>query len=549
MKKKYLFAFIIPFLAIPFLAFAVKDRIDPITPKISSLPCFIKNLLDIMIQLGIPIAAFFLIWAGFLFIQAQGEPAKLTTAKRAFTWAVIGTAVVFGAWLLSTVIKVTVWERIGSNVDINSFNFCGGDFDPPSVPIQMKALLSSNGVAVSWNASTDNVSLFGYNVYRDGVKIGYTTTNSFIDKNLPSSASSYSYTVAADDTAGNTSTLSQVATVNIPPPPPVVVIPPPSTPPSTGGTGDTGGGGAIVPSSVTPPTLVNPVNPMNYGAKCDGVTNDAAAFRAAVSAGDVLVPAGRTCVINSAVNISINNRHIECGSGAILKQNTTGGSIFVYEEPVSGQRLTGNSIANCTFIGTGTVPPTTDWNNSAKHWNIPILTKDRVDNFILIGNTFDRFYGQAMFQTTGSVDGGHGDKIMYNTFKNCGYYGPVFVAHNNGYIGHNTAIDCAIGIENDVVTPPQLTGGNIIENNTITCIYGYGALDMDACAILTGGASYDQDYTTNIVRNNSISGVANAQGAHPGYQSRIIIGTRWGPRIHPAQYINNTCTNGCIVIP
>jgi hypothetical protein len=444
---------------------------------------------------------------------------------------------------------VTVWERIGSNVDINSFNFCGGDFDPPSVPIQMKALLSSNGVAVSWNASTDNVSLFGYNVYRDGVKIGYTTTNSFTDKNLPSNASSYSYTVAADDTAGNTSTLSQVATVNIPPPPPVVVIPPPSTPPSTGGTGDTGGGGAIVPSSVTPPTLVNPVNPMNYGAKCDGVSNDSAAFQAAVNAGDVLVPAGRTCVINSAVNISINNRHIECGSGAILRQTVTGGLVFEITEAVSGQRLTGVSIANCSFIGTGTVPPTTDWNDSAKHWNIPVLTRDRVDNFTLIGNTFDRFYGQAMFQTAGVVDGGHGDNISYNTFKNCGYYGVAFVAHINGYIGHNTAIDCSIGVEND--NPGQLSGGNILEYNTVTAIYGKGSIDMESSATLSGGctgnATNIMNYSTNIVRNNSVSGKSSADGYHPNWPSRIYDCHGWIGQ-YAAQYINNSCTNGCQVI-
>jgi hypothetical protein len=296
------------------------------------------------------------------------------------------------------------------------------------------------------------------------------------------------------------------------------------------------------------PTLVNPVSPVSYGAACNGATDDTAAFQAAVNASDVLVPANKTCVINGTINVTTNNRHIQCGANTILKQNVTGPIVFDIKEAVSGQRLTGVSIANCIFIGTNTVPPTTDWNNPVKHWNIPIQTRDRVDNVVIINNTFDRFYGQAMFETYGVVDGGHGDQISYNTFKNCGYYGPVFIAHTNGYIGHNTVIDCAVGVENDVVTPPQLTGNNIIEYNTISCIYGYGAPDMAACAMLTGGASYDQDYTTNIVRNNSISGVANAQGAHPGYGSFIIIGTRWGPRIHPAQYINNSCTAGCQII-
>jgi fibronectin type 3 domain-containing protein len=419
-----------------------------------------------------------------------------------------------------------------------------GDNEPPTVPTEIKAIIaSSTQVNLSWKASTDNVDLFGYDVYRNGIKIGYTLGTSYIDRGTTLNTSTDKYTIDAYDASGNTSAQSAEAKPEMPPPPKVYY------PPSTGGTGDTGGGGAIVPSSVTPPTLVNPVNPMNYGAKCDGVTNDTTAFQVAVNASDVLVPAGKTCVINGGVNVTTNNRHIECGANTVLKETVTGGVMFDIKEAVAGQRLTGVSIAGCYFLGTNTSPPTTDWNNPTKHWNIPVQTRDRVDNVIIIGNTFDRFYGQAMFETYGVVDGGHGDKIIYNTFKNCGYYGPVFVAHTNGYIGHNTMIDCAAGVENDNVTPPQLTGGNIIEYNTLSCIYGYGALDMNACAMLTGGASYDQDYTTNIVRNNSISGVANSSGAHPGFPSLIIIGTRWGARIHPAQYINNTCTNGCQIIP
>jgi hypothetical protein len=388
--------------------------------------------------------------------------------------------------------------------------------------------ITSSSATLNW---TCNAPCTGY--YDIGTTNSYGTTNSPGQNDLTYSAHAQSVSNLAPNTLyhwrAHSTNFASVETI------------------SADQTFTTSSSGVVSPTN--PPTLVNAVNPMTYGAKCDGITNDSAAFQTAVNVSDVLVPANKTCVINAAVNIAVNNRHIQCGANTILKQNVTGPIVFDIREAVAGQRLTGVSIANCYFLGTNTSPPTTDWNNPAKHWNIPIQTRDRVDNVTIVGNTFDRFYGQAMFETYGVLDGGHGDQIVYNTFKNCGYYGPVFVAHTNGYIGHNTAIDCAIGIENDVVTPPQLTGGNIIENNTITCIYGYGSLDMEACAMLTGGASYDQDYTTNIVRNNSISGVANAQGAHPGYTSRIIIGTRWGPRIHPAQYINNSCTGGCNVIP
>jgi len=286
------------------------------------------------------------------------------------------------------------------------------------------------------------------------------------------------------------------------------------------------------------------VSPINYGAKCDGVSDDTAAFQAAVRASDVMVPAGKTCVINGEIDITVSNIHIQCGSGTILKQTalTGSGKMFVFSAP-SGARLSGDSIVNCNFLGTNSVAPQADWNTPVKHYNTPVTTYDRVDNFFLAGNTFDRFWGQAMFQTYGSVDGGSGSKIIYNTFKSCGYYGVAFVAHRNGYAAHNQLTDCAAGVENDNTT--QYGGGNVLEYNTINCVYGYGGPDMHACAMITGGVAGGADYSSNIVRNNSVSGVSSSSGFQGSHPSIIIIGLNWG--VKAAQYSNNSCTNGCIV--
>lgn len=302
----------------------------------------------------------------------------------------------------------------------------------------------------------------------------------------------------------------------------------------------------VPPSTMNfiPPTLVNPVSPLQYGAKCDGVSDDSAAFQSAVNASDVLIPAGKTCVINTAVEVTMNNRHIECGAGATLKQTVSVGRMFNILSKTGG-RLTGDSIVNCYFLGTNTVAPQADWINNGKHYNIPVQTQDRVDNFFLAGNTFDRFWGQSMFQTYGATDGGSGDKIIFNTFKSCGYYGPVLAAHKNGLIANNKMVDCATGVENDNMT--QVNGGNIIENNTLTCVYGYGGADMGACAMLTGGVAAGADNRTNIVRNNTVSGSSSSAGFQGARGSRVIIGLSWG--VLAAQYSNNSCTNGCVVTP
>jgi YD repeat-containing protein len=79
------------------------------------------------------------------------------------------------------------------------------DVSAPSVPTGVSAAgASGSQINVSWSASTDNVGVAGYRLYRNGVHIASPTTAAYTDAGLPQ-ATSYSYTVAAFDAAGNTS--------------------------------------------------------------------------------------------------------------------------------------------------------------------------------------------------------------------------------------------------------------------------------------------------------------------------------------------------------
>ncbi|MGB6496515.1 MAG: Ig-like domain-containing protein, partial [Candidatus Acidiferrum sp.] len=105
------------------------------------------------------------------------------------------------------------------------------DTTPPSVPTGLTATaVSSSQINLSWTASTDNVGVTGYNVYRNGSKIGTSTTTSYSDSGLTASTS-YTYTVSAYDAAGNTSAQSAGAS---------------ATTQAAGG----GGGGGSIPSSL-----------------------------------------------------------------------------------------------------------------------------------------------------------------------------------------------------------------------------------------------------------------------------------------------------------
>ncbi|MDH5202216.1 MAG: fibronectin type III domain-containing protein [Nitrospirota bacterium] len=79
------------------------------------------------------------------------------------------------------------------------------DTQAPSVPTGLTALaVSSTQINLSWNASTDNVGVTGYRIYRNGNSVGTSTTTSYSDTGL-SPSTTYTYTVAAYDDAGNTS--------------------------------------------------------------------------------------------------------------------------------------------------------------------------------------------------------------------------------------------------------------------------------------------------------------------------------------------------------
>lgn len=95
------------------------------------------------------------------------------------------------------------------------------DTTPPSTPNNLAAkAVSSSQINLSWSASTDNVGVLGYQIYRGvsgstPVLIGTSTTTSFGNTGL-SIGTAYSYYVKAYDVAQNKSSASN--TVSDPPP-------------------------------------------------------------------------------------------------------------------------------------------------------------------------------------------------------------------------------------------------------------------------------------------------------------------------------------------
>lgn len=88
---------------------------NPLGENLTNIPSFVKKAIEIALQVGVPILILAIIYTGFLFVQAQGSPDKLKTAKSSLTYTLIGGALLLGAFVIAEAIGTTV-EEIKSNV-------------------------------------------------------------------------------------------------------------------------------------------------------------------------------------------------------------------------------------------------------------------------------------------------------------------------------------------------------------------------------------------------------------------------------------------------
>ena len=90
------------------------------------------------------------------------------------------------------------------------------DTTPPSAPSGLTATATSpSSVSLSWTASTDNVGVTEYHIFRNGTQVGTSTTTSYTDNGLLSN-NKYTYYVTAQDATGNGSTPSSSVSVTTP---------------------------------------------------------------------------------------------------------------------------------------------------------------------------------------------------------------------------------------------------------------------------------------------------------------------------------------------
>jgi heme/copper-type cytochrome/quinol oxidase subunit 2 len=72
------------------------------------LESFLLNILAFIIRIGTIIVILMMVFVGYKFVVAQGEPAKITEARAMLLWTVVGALILLGSQAIAIGIKATV---------------------------------------------------------------------------------------------------------------------------------------------------------------------------------------------------------------------------------------------------------------------------------------------------------------------------------------------------------------------------------------------------------------------------------------------------------
>ena len=105
-------------LAINFFSFVYLAKAEPCDGSDSSILCnplktdsfisLMENVSQLAVQIGIPIAALFIIYSGLKLVTAKGNEENIKKAKTGLTWAIIGSGILIGAWTIMKILQSTV---------------------------------------------------------------------------------------------------------------------------------------------------------------------------------------------------------------------------------------------------------------------------------------------------------------------------------------------------------------------------------------------------------------------------------------------------------
>lgn len=77
------------------------------------LMSLLNGILGFVIEIGTVVIILMIVYVGFKFVTAQGEPGAITEAKQALLWTIIGALILLGAQAISVGLTETVRALTG----------------------------------------------------------------------------------------------------------------------------------------------------------------------------------------------------------------------------------------------------------------------------------------------------------------------------------------------------------------------------------------------------------------------------------------------------
>lgn len=293
---------------------------------------------------------------------------------------------------------------------------------------------------------------------------------------------------------------------------------------------------------ILPPSLVNPAA-VQPGAsfrgsivRGDGVTDDTAAFQAALNASDVCIHSGATYAIYGTLNVP-PNRNIQCQPGATIlnpvhdANNYNMTFAFGWDLPAHNDSLVG-----CSITGTDTSsPPQYDAGNEYNY--LTVISAEGgsagVNHDVLIeGNSYSNGWTDELMTYAGTSDPNSGPRavtVIANTFSHCGFHG----THPNGGQGlvftDNVYDGCDVEPEFDPGTNQSIQA--VFTNEHLKDSAGLGNGDdksifMAPCG--TGGGGYSRVQMMNNILDGPNLSFYTAPGCDAAWSGNVCTNAAYG---------------------
>lgn len=132
-----------------------------------------------------------------------------STFANARTGSIQAAIDLYGAGTPEVIATTNAWYAVG----VGAAYVGAADTTAPSTPASLAASgTTSSSTNLTWTASTDNVAVIGYNVYRGTTLLATVTTTNYVASGLTASTA-YTFSVKANDAANNLSASSNVVNV------------------------------------------------------------------------------------------------------------------------------------------------------------------------------------------------------------------------------------------------------------------------------------------------------------------------------------------------